>query len=228
MVSFFLIFFLIFIISVLFILNSSFKLSIIKLNINTQNQMFQYEFKFGLYLFNKIRIIGFKIDKKKIEKIKKEIEQLKNSKTLKLISKIDINRISAKIEKKLRKQIKNNDIKILKVIKIITKNLNLQTLKYNMNLEIGINDAIYTSFFVAAISTLISILLKLTLKDLKKCYYRILPIYGKGNIIKLNLNCIINLKLVHIINIIYLISKEGRSEKYVRTSNRRSYDYCHE
>ena len=227
MVLFFLIIFLIFIISIFFILKSSFKLSIIKLNINTQNKMFDYEFKFGLYIFNKIKIIGFKINKKKIEKIKNEIEQLKNSKALKLISKIDINKISLKIEKRL-KQIKNNNVNIFKIIKIIIKNLKFQILKYNMNLEIGVDDAFYTSLLTVAISSLISIALKLTLKNLKKCYYIILPIYEKGNILKLNLNCIINLKLVHIINIIYLINKEGRSDKYVRTSNRKSYDYCHE
>lgn len=228
MVLFFLIIFLIFIISIFFILNSSFKLSIIKLNINTQNKMFDYEFKFGLYIFNKIKIIGFKINKKKIEKIKNEIEQLKNSKALKLISKIDINKISLKIEKRLKQQIKNNNVNIFKIIKIIIKNLKFQILKYNMNLEIGVDDAFYTSLLTVAISSLISIALKLTLKNLKKCYYIILPIYEKGNILKLNLNCIINLKLVHIINIIYLINKEGRSDKYVRTSNRKSYDYCHE
>ena len=228
MVLFFLIIFLIFIIIIFFILNSSFKLSIIKLNINTQNKMFDYEFKFGLYIFNKIKIISFKINKKKIEKIKNEIEQLKNSKALKLISKIDINKISLKIEKRLKQQIKNNNLNNFKIIKIIIKNLKFQILKYNMNLEIGVDDAFYTSLLTVAISSLISIALKLTLKNLKKCYYIILPIYEKGNILKLNLNCIINLKLVHIINIIYLINKEGRSDKYVRTSNRKSYDYCHE
>ena len=192
------------------------------------NKMFDYEFKFGLYIFNKIKIIGFKINKKKIEKTKNEIEQLKNSKALKLISKIDINKISLKIEKRLKQQIKNNNVNIFKIIKIIIKNLKFQILKYNMNLEIGVDDAFYTSLLTVAISSLISIALKLTLKNLKKCYYIILPIYEKGNILKLNLNCIINLKLVHIINIIYLINKEGRSDKYVRTSNRKSYDYCHE
>ena len=228
MVLFFLIIFLIFIISIFFILNSSFKLSIISLDINTKNQKIDFEIKFGLYVFNIIRIIGFKINKNKIVKIKKQIEKFKNSKASKLISKIDVNKISLKIEKKLKQQIKSNDVNIFKIIKIIIKNLKIQILKYNMNLEIGFDDAFYTSFLTVAITFLISIALKLTLKDFKKCYYRILPIYEKENILKLNLNCIINLKLVHIINIIYLINKEGRSDKYVRTSNRKSYDYCHE
>ena len=100
-----------------------------------------------------------------------------------------------------------------------------------MNLQLGIEDVALNSILIAVISSFISIILRLTVKDIKNYnnyFYEILPIYGKRNIIKLNLNCIINLKLVHIINIIYLVNKEGRSDKYVRTSNRRSYDYCHE
>ena len=74
-------------------------------------------------------------------------------------------------------------------------------------------------------------MLRLTIKNGindQNYYYKIMPIYGKGNILKLNLSCIINLKLVHIINIIYMIIKKERSDKYVRTSNRGTYGYCHE
>ena len=231
MVLFFLVLFFIIIFTIFIFLNSSFKLSVNKLIIDTEKKKYDYEFKFGLYFINKIRIIGFKINKERIEKIKKEIKQLENSKTSKLLSKIDIDKISSKLEKKLKEQIRKNDINILKIIKIILKNLKLQTLKYKMNLQLGIEDVALNSILIAVISSFISIILRLTVKDIKNYnnyFYEILPIYGKRNIIKLNLNCIINLKLVHIINIIYLVNKEGRSDKYVRTSNRRSYDYCHE
>ena len=231
MVLFFLVLFFIIIFTIFIFLNSSFKLSVNKLIIDTEIKKYDYEFKFGLYFINKIRIIGFKVNKKKVEKIKNEIKKLENSKTLKLISKIDISKISSKLETKLKEQIKKNDINIFKIIKIILKNLKLEIIKYNMNLEVGVEDAFLNSIIVGIISTIVSIILKVTVKNIKKYnnfFYKISPIYGKENIIKLNLNCIINLKLVHIINIIYLVNKEGRSEKYVRTSNRRSYDYCHE
>ena len=227
MVLFFLIFFLLTLTSIILILNINIKLSIDNLTIDTEKKKLNYEFEVGLYIFNKIRVVGLKINKKKIEKIRREINGFKKSKIIKLISKINFEKITLKLEDKLKHQITNN-INIFKAIKIIIKNLKLQTLEYNMNLEIGINDVCYNSFLITVISTVIAIALKLTAKSLKKCFYKIIPIYGNGNILKLNLNCIINLKVVHIINTIYLISKKGKSDKYVRTSNRRSYDYCHE
>ena len=82
---------------------------------------------------------------------------------------------------------------------------------------------------IAFVSIIISNILKIKVKKINKNYYYIIsPIYTGENIFKLNLNCIISLKIVHIINIIYMIFKKGRSDRYVRTSNRRSYDYCHE
>lgn len=231
MVLFFLVFFSIIIFSIVIILNSSFKLSVNKLIIDTEIKQYDYEFKFGLYFINKIRIIGFKINKKRVEKIKKEIKKLEDSKNLKIISKIDTSKIFSKLEKRLKEQIKKNDINILKIIKVIFINLKLQTLKYKMNLQLGIEDVALNSILIVMISTIVSIILKQTVKNIKNYnnyFYKISPVYGKGNIFKLSLNCIINLKLVHIINIIYLVNKEGRCDKYVRKSNRRSYDYCHE
>ena len=238
MVLFFLV--ILFIINIFIILNSKFKLSVNKLIVNTEIKQYEYEIKFGLYFINKIKIIGFKIDNKKIEKIKKKIINLKKSK---LISKIDLDRISIILKEKVRK----DNVKILKILNIIIKNLKLKINKYNMNLEIGIDDAFLNSILISIISTLISIMLNFTISNKtnlnkiiknydfnsysnnrKKFFYKISPIYGKRKIIKLNLNCIITLKMVHIINIIYLVNKEGRSDKYVRTSNRKSYDYCNE
>ncbi len=56
-----------------------------------------------------------------------------------------------------------------------------------------------------------------------------LPIYEDKNRIKLILNCIIQVKLVHIISIIYYVVKKRKEKrKYERASNRRSYDYSYE
>ena len=90
-----------------------------------------------------------------------------------------------------------------------------------------------TTYAIPFISTLISFFLKLTVKNVnlrnkREYYYKIEPVYNT-NIINLRLNCIINVKMVHIINIIYIfLNKKGRSDKYERTSNRRSYDYSNE
>lgn len=214
------------------IFNSSFKLSISKLKIDTENGNIDYEIKFGLYFMKKIRIIGLKLNKDKQEKIKRRIQKLQNSKLIKKLSKTSIKKIPLKSEKKLEREILFNNIKPLKLAKIIFKNLKIEILKFKMNLQIGLEDVIITSSLITIISVIVPIILRLTnkyIKNINNYRYKILPIYGNKNVLKLDLNCIINLKLVHIINIIYIIVKmKRRSDKNERTSNRRSYDYCHE
>lgn len=217
---------------IIVIFNSSFKLSISKLKIDTENGNIDYEIKFGLYFMKKIRIIGLKLNKDKQEKIKRRIQKLQNSKLIKKLSKTSIKKIPLKLEKKLEREILFNNIKPLKLAKIIFKNLKIEILKFKMNLQIGLEDVIITSSLITIISVIVPIILRLTnkyIKNINNYRYKILPIYGNKNALKLDLDCIINLKLVHIINIIYIIVKmKRRSDKNERTSNRRSYDYCHE
>ena len=214
------------------IFNSSFKLSISKLKIDTENGNIDYEIKFGLYFMKKIRIIGLKLNKDKQEKIKRRIQKLQNSKLIKKLSKTSIKKIPLKLEKKLEREILSNNIKPSKLAKIIFRNLKIEILKFKMNLQIGLEDVIITSSLITIISVIVPIILRLTnkyIKNINNYRYKILPIYGNKNVLKLDLDCIINLKLVHIINIIYIIVKmKRRSDKNERTSNRRSYDYCHE
>ena len=217
---------------IIVIFNSSFKLSISKLKIDTENGNIDYEIKFGLYFMKKIRIIGLKLNKDKQEKIKRRIQKLQNSKLIKKLSKTSIKKIPLKLEKKLEREILFNNIKPLKLAKIIFKNLKIEILKFKMNLQIGLEDVIITSSLITIISVIVPIILRLTnkyIKNINNYRYKILPIYGNKNVLKLDLDCIINLKLVHIINIIYIIEKmKRRSDKNERTSNRSSYDYCHE
>ncbi len=217
---------------IIVIFNSGFKLSISKLKIDTENGNIDYEIKFGLYFMKKIRIIGLKLNKDKQEKIKRRIQKLQNSKLIKKLSKTSIKKIPLKLEKKLEREILFNNIKPLKLAKIIFKNLKIEILKFKMNLQIGLEDVIITSSLITIISVIVPIILRLTnkyIKNINNYRYKILPIYGNENVLKLDLDCIINLKLVHIINIIYIIVKmKRRSDKNERTSNRRSYDYCHE
>jgi len=224
-------FFIIVIISMLIIIGSSFKLSIDNLLINTKNKILDYDFRFGLYFMKKIKIIGIRINKKRVERIKKILQNLDNSKILKKINNIYIRKLSLDFQEKMQKEIKNNNINVLKILNVIIKNFRLETLEFRMNLNIGLEEAYVTSILIGILSTVIPIILNFTITNIKernKYCYKIIPIYEKSNIFELHLNCIINLKLVHIINIIYKISKEGRSDKYVRASNRRSYGYCHE
>ena len=114
------------------------------------------------------------------------------------------------------------------------KNIEPEIFKFKLKLKIGLGDVIFTTFMIPIISSIISCVLNkgsinLYKKNSKqKYYFKIDPEYNKIAV-KLKLNCIINVKMVHIINIIYaLIIKKRRSDKYERTSYRRSYGYSHE
>ncbi len=110
----------------------------------------------------------------------------------------------------------------------IIKNLKLKIESLNLQINIGIEDAIYTSYSVATIASILSILLPHLVKeqDIKKVKYEINPIYNTLTF-NLKLDSIISLKIVHIIYVIYNLVKKGR-DKNERTSNRRSYAYSHE
>lgn len=110
----------------------------------------------------------------------------------------------------------------------IIKNLKLKIESLKLEINIGIEDAIYTSYAVAIIASILSILLPHLVKkqDIEKVEYEINPIYNTL-LFNLKLNSIISLKIVHIIYVIYNLVKKGR-DKNERTSNRRPYAYSHE
>ncbi len=120
---------------------------------------------------------------------------------------------------------KSNDDKILKDIFNLLKQ---NKLKLNINAYVGTTNVILTSYIISIISGVISILGGI-IKNKKSSYkYNIKPIYDMQNILKIELNGIISLKIVHIISILKIISKGKRVNKYERTSYRRINDYGHE
>lgn len=133
----------------------------------------------------------------------------------KKIEQIDLN--------KLKQNIPIN-IETLKIIKHLK--LKIESLKLQIN--IGVEDAIITSYSVAIIASILSIILPHVVKkeDIEKIKYEINPIYNTLTF-NLNVDSIINLKIVHIIYVIYNLVKKGR-DKNERTPNRRSYAYSHE
>lgn len=226
MMLFFLCILIIFLCIFLVIRYLSIRISIINLEIDTNNKKIinDYQFEFGIYIFNKVRIIKFKVNEKRIKK-------LENSKILKKISKINLSKVTKRLENKVLNNYKS--FRRTKFIKIFLKEIQPEILKFKLNLKIGLEDIMLTTYAIPFISTLISFFLKLTVKNVnlrnkREYYYKIEPVYNT-NIINLRLNCIINVKMVHIINIIYIfLNKKGRSDKYERTSYRRSYGYGHE
>lgn len=115
----------------------------------------------------------------------------------------------------------------METLKII-KCLNVKIERLNLKINVGIEDASLTSYTVAIISSLLSIILPHLVKkeDTKKIKYEVNPVYNTFTF-NLNLDSIISLKIVHIIYVIYNLVKKG-SNKDDRTSNRRPYANSYE
>ncbi len=166
----------------------------------------QYEINISLYLFNHVKWLSISLNK---AKIKKAIQKIP-------LQKIDV--------KKIEQDFKLQDITVLKKLKINLSNFYLEA-------DLGLESPISTAFIIALISSFISILLPHLTKEIKENQYKytIQPIYQNKNLYKIRLNCIIELKMVHIINVIYILIKKGKSDENERTtSNRKSYGYSYE
>lgn len=165
----------------------------------------KYKIEIALYLFNKVKWIWIHINHEKLKKMYQKMH----------LNKIDF--------KQVEQDIQIEDLKIL-------KNIKLKISLFKLNLRLGTEDAILTSTLVFIISTFISILLGYTVKKYKnnQYYYEVKPVYCNQNIYEIKLNSIIEIKMVHIINIIYIFIKKKKGDNHERTSNRRSYGYSYE
>lgn len=168
-----------------------------------------YEIVLILKILDKIPIFKFKIDKKKLEKLKKK-EKLQKR----------VNEINLKIIENKNKFDKN----ILEAI----KKANIVIKKINLKIEIGTENAFFTSLLVPVISTIVSILIRRKIKNINKQRFIVKPIYYNQNIANIEISGIFEIKMIHIINIIYILNKKEGVKKNERTSNRRSYDYSYE
>lgn len=172
--------------------------------VNNRHIQKNYEVKIQLTLFRIIKIINIRITNSKLKKLEKKG-------TL----------------KKIEEGIKNSNTKInIKNLKVLKK------LKYkisNLNLELSfcMEDAAVTAVTFGILSSLIGIILKNNISDDKDNHFKITTLYINKILINLHLDCIITVKLIHIIYILYILSKKRRDDKNVRTSNRRSYAYSH-
>lgn len=175
-------------------------------NMQTKNNT-KYAIIFSIYFANKIKYIWFNLNSKRAKKIYSKVQ----------LEKIDL--------KKFKKVFKLSDLKEL------TK-LHLKILDLNLEMNIGTKSPLVTSFLVVTISNAISLLLPHLVNNLKdnRYFYNIKPLYYNKELYKINLDCIIEIKMVHIINVIYYIflKKGRRKNERSTTSNRKSYAYSHE
>lgn len=175
-------------------------------NMQTKNNN-KYAIIFSIYFANKIKYIWFNLNSKRAKKIYSKVQ----------LEKIDL--------RKFKKVFKLSDLKEL------TK-LHLKILDLNLDMNIGTKSPLVTSFLVVTISNAISLLLPHLVNNLKdnRYFYNIKPLYYNKELYKINLDCIIEIKMVHIINVIYYIflKKGRRKNERSTTSNRKSYAYSHE
>lgn len=175
----------------------------------------------------RIKIEDFNISNyEKIEKGIKIFFQIILFKEVLLFSKqINLN----SIEKIYLKQQLNIE-KLRNIYKLIKENREYIKIKnLILNIKIGTGDVILTAYIISIISTIISSVLPRYIDgEVYKNYFKLAPIYDDEIKYKVSLDCIIPIKTVHIIHIIYLILKKRRDEKYGRTSNRKSYENSYE
>lgn len=127
-------------------------------------------------------------------------EKIKKAYTKMQLEKIDF--------KKIEQDFKWEDLKAIKKIQPKISYLNL-------NVILGTKSAVTTAFINSAICIIISLLLPHIAIDLRKENYKyyIEPIYINQNLYKIQFNCIIQVKIVHIINVIlYINSKKLHSK----------------
>lgn len=138
---------------------------------------------------------------------------------LHLFGKIKVARIRLKeelfqnLKRQAEKEDISRDVKKLKEINIkeIIKKLKIKTEELNLEAQIGIEDVILTSSVV----TIISVALGIALRNLNhdKLYYNVMPVYQFGNIINVKFDCIVSVKVIHIIKVGYMLLKEKKINK---------------
>lgn len=165
-----------------------------------------YAIILSLYLGNKIKWISIHLNDRKLRKAYSKMQ----------LEKIDL--------EKLEKDFRWEDLKIIKKLQPKIANLKL-------NMQVGLENPVVTALAVTSISSIISILLSHVAINMKKEHYKyvITPVYQNQNLYKIEFGCIIQVKMVHIINVISSFLKKGRSDLNERTtSHRRSYGYSYE
>ena len=165
-----------------------------------------YAIILSLYLGNKIKWISIHLNDKKLRKAYSKMQ----------LEKIDL--------EKLEKDFRWEDLKIVKKLQPKISHLKL-------DMQIGLENPVITAFAVTSLSSIVAIFLPYVATSKKKEHYEyvITPVYQNQNLYKIQLDCIIQVKMVHIINVISNFLKKGKSDLNERTtSHRRSYGYSYE
>ena len=170
----------------------------------SKKQKTSYKIIVKLCILNRITLIKIPLTKEKIVKLK----------TMGIFKNIGIK----KIERNLNPE---NLPKIIKENKINIK-------KFKINVEFGTENAGLTALLVPIISMVISFVIRAKIREYKNQSFNVKPLFLNKNLVNVEFSGIFEMKMIHIINIIYILNKKEGEDKDERTSNRRSYAYSYE
>lgn len=187
---------------VLWIYKSTVRLQIVEFDASNENKKHidKLKIEISILFLNKLKWFHLEIDKKKMEKFK-------GTKFNKWLNKI--------VETRIVRDFKN-------IGEVIIRNkheLDINIEEIDIKIKLGTTNVIVTSFLFVALHIIISTLLATNINEYSKDKhkYEIIPIYQNNNFYDLSINCIISVKIEHIINMI----KIKRSDRVnARTSNR--------
>ena len=107
------------------------------------------------------------------------------------------------------------------------KNVNYIIEKLNLKCNIGVKDAAITAVTVGIIYMIISNFLSDRIQNVENIEYEVVPVYNNRNILNVELDSIISIKMENIIDIIRYM-KKGRVKENDESSDRRTYAYSNE
>ena len=198
----------------LVIITAKIEVKIVNLVMNSQIEEHipnRFEIIIKLKIFENIPILKFTLNKNKVKKIQQSLKMNEKVKQL---------------EKDILENKNKFDKKMVQGLKEFSKNIYIE--KLDLEIEFGTENAFLTSMLVAFFSSILSIVFsKIRVRE-KNIVYEIEPVYRNENSIKIEISGIFQIKLIHIINTIYVLNKKGGRKNHERTSNRRSYDYSYE
>lgn len=199
---------------IVIIIYSKITIQVDNLKISSKNNKHindNYKFIIKLYAFSKILIFKKVYNNNKIKRLGSKInidKKIKNIKMQKIIEELNKN---SKVDAKF--------------IKLFFKDV-LEIININLKIELGTKDSASTAILVGTISTIISIILRSKIKNVEKQYYKIIPNYVNENTINIDISGIFGIKVIHIINIIYILLKEKgeKSKKKVHLAKTKEHN----
>ena len=169
-----------------------------------------YEICITLYVFGKVPLFKFNLNRKNVRRI------LKNKRIKKMMNKQQMKILENK--KDICKQI----LEGLKSVKIDLE-------KMNLRISIGTENASITALIIPIISTFLSIFLSNKVKKYNdKQIFSIIPVYINKNLINIEFSGILEIRLINILSLIYKVNNKKIISKYGNEADRESYDYGYE